>query len=63
MKDYNCSIYISKEKLNAAIDYLQIRDVDFISRPLPDGTIEISAEEKFGYILDRLSMRCHRGLL
>lgn len=59
MADYNCSIYIPKEKFGAVTFFLYMRNIKYITRQSSDGTIEISTEEKFAKTLDRLAKRCY----
>lgn len=59
MKDYNCFIYIPKEKLEQAKFYLSLRNINFVTKKFSNTIIEIGAEEKNSLILDRLSKRCN----
>lgn len=59
MSDFNCSIYISETAVVYADFYLSMRGIKYKSRKCADGTIEISAREKFEKVLDNLAKRCY----
>ena len=55
----NCFIYIPKDALDYAKDYLTMRNVKFAVAACEDGTIEIASKEKFSKVLDNLAKRCY----